>query len=136
MTINVKSSAWHEGAYLWLLEACNQYIHILDLKDAVENNRATLFDIIKDGEHCGSFVVAVEDGANKEIVVLAAGGFMPGDGAYKKMTAFVEALAIQHRAKYIRGHTLKPAVGRMMEAAGFKEQVEIIYRKKVDYGRR
>ncbi len=134
MGMIVKTSTWSYGAAVWLADACNEFLSLKDLEKAVNKGNASLFDIIKDDKHCGSFVVSVDNSAScKEIVVLAAGGDMPGDSAYKVMTCFIEALAAQQGIKYIRGHTENAAVGRMMEAAGFSLS-ELVYRKEVKHG--
>ena len=134
MNINVRTAEWNESSARWLALSCSEFITLQDLEKSVIEGRASLFEIRLDGKHIGSFTASLEEGNVSEIVITGAGGHAPGINAYQVMTQVIEALAVQRGAKYVRGHTQVPAVGRMMQAAGF-EISEMVYRKEVNCGR-
>ncbi|PZO86535.1 MAG: hypothetical protein DI626_06260 [Micavibrio aeruginosavorus] len=133
----VKQEPWNLSAATILAAACDETFTISDLQADCESGRASLFNIFSNDEaHIASMALRVDgEGDHKEMVVVAGGGYLKGASLYKVLTPYVEALAVQNGCRFLRGHTSRRGIGRLMENAGW-EQSEIIFRKRVSDGRK
>ena len=135
--LKIVMNKWHEGAAKWLRAACDDTYTVEMLGQDVAAENCRLFDIHNEqGEHVSSFVIRLDEcGSIKELVVVAAGGYLPGDSLYRIVTPYIETLAAMLDATYLRGHAQRKGIGRLLERAGW-QQSEIVYRKRVGHGRK
>ena len=133
--LTVKQENFNPIAREWLSRSCTSSYTIEMLEDACGKGESSLFNVYQDKAHVASFVLRVDAcGLDRELVVVAAGGYLRGASLYKMITPYVESLAASLGADYLRGHCQRAGVGRLMERAGW-QQSEIVYRKKVNHGR-
>lgn len=131
----VKNEPWNDGAAAWLIPACDEEYPITALQNDCENGICSLFNVYGENGHVASMVMRIDDGGARELVVVAGGGYFAHGSLYKILTPYVEAIAAANGCKYLRGHTRRKGIGRLMQLAGW-EQSEIIFRKQVDDGRK
>ncbi len=127
MILTLKKAQWTEGAAEWLRPACDNLYPLYDLARDVDAGQCTLFNVNSGDEHVASFVLRFD---GEEIVIVAAGGYLPGLSLYETITPFIERLAKACGAKYLRGHTRRAGIGRKMEKVGFTLS-EWVYRKEI-----
>lgn len=134
-TLQIKQQAWNEIAAKWLRAACDDLYTVDDLARDCGAGHCALFNVFNDAQdHVASFVLRIDDGPVREMVVVAGGGYLAHGSLYKLITPYVEEVARANRCKILRGHTHRAGVGRLMEKAGWS-QSEIVYRKEVPHGR-
>lgn len=132
--LQVKREDWNDRARWWLVPACDASFPIHDLEAECVAGACALFNVYQDADHIASFVLRIDGVAVREMVVVAAGGYLAYGSLYKLITPYVEEQARNNGCSFLRGHTKRPGVGRLMEKAGW-EQSEIVYRKEVPHGR-
>lgn len=137
--LHIKKEAWHEDAGYWLKAACDDLYTVDDLAGDVKEGHCSLFnvyeaDALGNNDHIASFVLRIDGGPVREMVVVAGGGYLAHGSLYKLITPYVEEVARANRCTVLRGHTKRAGVGRLMEKAGWS-QSEIVYRKGVSHGR-
>ena len=133
--LQVKRENWNCTARHWLEPACDESFPIHDLEAECGAGACALFNVYQDADHIASFVLRIDGGyGDREMVVVAAGGYLAYGSLYKLITPYVEEQARANGCSYLRGHTKRPGVGRLMEKAGW-EQSEIVYRKEMTHGR-
>ena len=65
-----------------------------------------------------------------ELVCVCAGGNWSQGSLYDHMTPYLEALAKNNNCAFLRGHTSRKGIGKLMERNGW-ELAEYVYRKRV-----
>ncbi len=129
----IKNEQWGMMAGKILAAACDDDYPLDSLAADCQEGACSLFNVYENNQHIASFVMRIDAGAINEMVVVAAGGYLAHGSLYKLITPYVEQLAAANGCQYLRGHTKRKGVGRLMQRAGW-EQSELIYRKKVTYG--
>lgn len=114
-----------------LLLACETVEDFDWLKENCINGPFQCHAVAFQGERIASFVTYVDpvDGG-PEFVVVAAGGYLQGGSLYQAITPFVMEMARAEGCRYLRGHTQRAGVGKLMERAGWHLS-EAVYRKEV-----
>lgn len=132
--LHIKQESWNEDAADWLRAAGDEFYTVNDLALDCCSGACALFNVYDDvRDHIASFVLRIDGGPVREMVVVAAGGYLAHGSLYKIITPYVEEQARNNRCVLLRGHTKRKGVGRLMEKAGWI-QSEIVYRKEVPYG--
>lgn len=133
--LHVKQESWNSGAGRWLEAATDESYPLNNMREDCLSGHCALFNVYDDAaDHIASFVLRIDGGPVREMVVVAAGGHLVNGSLYKIITPYVEEQARRHDCEYLRGHCQREGVGRLMQRAGW-EQSEIVYRKKVQHGR-
>lgn len=133
--LHIKQEAWNGQAAKLLQPACDDQYNIADLGLDCINGVCSLFNVYDDAQdHIASFVLRIDGGPVREMVVVAGGGYLAHGSLYKLITPYVEEVARANRCTVLRGHTHRKGVGRLMEKAGWS-QSEIVFRKEVSHGR-
>ena len=131
----VSRGAWSEDVKARLAPACDQFLPVDELRDAIERGDMTLFSVKQYGDEVCNFVLRLDgDEDSLELVVVAGGGYLAGGSLFAVCTPYIEEVARQCGAKYLRGHVNSKAKAKLMERAGY-EQTEIVFRKEVSNGR-
>lgn len=129
--LKVIAGEWNAQAAFWLLDACDDTYTLDALAYDVQRGACSVFHVFDGQIQVAAFVLRL-DGI--DLVVVAAGGYLPHSSLYELITPYVEKLARENGAKFLRGHTDRRGVGRLMENAGWQLS-EYVYRKEVAHGR-
>lgn len=133
--LKIRQENWNEGATRWLQAACDSLYTADDLKRDCLSGFCHLFNVYQGQDHIAAFVLRIDGHeTGREMVVVAAGGYLAHGSLYKLITPYVEEQARANHCSALRGHTKRRGVGRLMEKAGW-QQSEIVFRKEVPYGR-
>jgi hypothetical protein len=118
-TLIVKAAAWSDDA-AELLErsAHDPLVGIATLERAVRDGRGVLFEVLAAGELAGAYVLQVntcERGA--ELVVVAAGGNLPGYSLTRAIVPYIEGQGVQ--CARVRISASRPGMVRLLERLGY-----------------
>lgn len=121
----IKKSNWDEKAAMILMEATKDdpFIRLDDIAVLVQEGVYGLFNVYTaEAEHIASFVIRFDKSPLCEelVIVLAAGQSPAGQSLYELITPYVTQLAAKNGCKYLRGHTTRRGVAKLMENAGYK----------------
>lgn len=126
---------WSKDVENRLAPACDKFMSVEELRQAIENREMSLFSVSENGEEVCNFVLRLDgEEDQKEMVVVVGGGNLKGDSLFKICTPYIEEIARKCNAQWIRGHVNSKAKALLMERAGYIQE-EIIFRKEVGHGR-
>ena len=133
--LEVKRTEWNEQSALWLSKACDEHYPLEVLEEDIRKGEGALFDVFdEDGVLVAAFVVRLDICAGiHELVVPVMGGHLKGGSLFKTLTPFVEHIASNLGAEYMRAHTKRTGTSKLLEQASW-EKSEIVYRKRVTNG--
>jgi hypothetical protein len=96
-----------------------------------ESGEAQLYRLIEDGRRVGMLVCKVDEGAARELVLVAA--FCAGSESFSRdLGRAAEVIARQRGCVSIRFHTVRPALARIAADEFGYRLSEIILRKNVE----
>lgn len=125
---------WNENVRKRLEPACDRFMSVEDLEDAIKRGAMSLFSVFEEGNEVCNFVLRLDgEEDNLEMVVVCAGGHLTGGSLFKVCTPYIEKIARECKANYIRGHVNSMAKAKLMEKAGYNLD-EFIFRKAVNHG--
>jgi hypothetical protein len=104
------------------------------LRVDVETGQAMLFTLNQGLDLTGAFVLRVDRADLGRECVLVAGGARPGHRHTVGVLEFSEAMAAQLNCDFIRLHTARDGLARMLPDLGWHE-AERVYRKGICHGR-
>jgi hypothetical protein len=128
--IGVQLTPWSTAAERDLAPAMAGDPHGIDgLAADVEQRRALLFEVLAEGDLVGHFAVRVDQFAHgRDLVVIAAGGRLPGVDLTRSVSPAFDELARRAGCDSVRVHTRSPALARKLAGVGFCEAERVLTR--------
>ncbi|MGH1403268.1 MAG: hypothetical protein ACRBDL_03405 [Alphaproteobacteria bacterium] len=127
--MNIVSTEWNTSAAIFLEPACCSNYTINELAFDVQKGNCQLFDVYEGEQHIASMVLRLEEGATRELVVVALGGRYKG-ALIQTLNKFWDGLAKSNDARFIRAHVSRKGMARLMERAGGVLS-EFVYKREV-----
>lgn len=96
-----------------------------------QSGEAFSYRIVEDGQRIGVLVCKVDEGAARELVVIAA--YCAGSSPFaREIARAAESIAREERCISIRFHTVRPAAAQLAAQEFGYRLTEVIMRKNVD----